>query len=211
MHEIGDGRRKLHRCANRGAAQAVADVRRGVGGVERLQVIADGDALSELLELGPSERLAQIRLAHEHNLNQLRFFSLEVRQHPDLLEGRHAEVLGLIDHEQGLTAVAALFHEKAGEVTQQVGLATVGAGIEAEVEHDRLDELTGVELRVHESRDGRLMVQSPQRGLQQRRLARSDVAGEDHESRMSLQPVAEIVQRFTVDSAQIQVVGIGAE
>ena len=63
-------------------------------------MIADRDPLSELLELRRRELVAQVRLADEHDLQQLRLLGLEVRQHAQLFERPEAQVLRLVDHQQ---------------------------------------------------------------------------------------------------------------
>ena len=69
----------------------------------------------------------------------------------------------------------------------------------------------GVEHRVHEPRDGGLAIEAAQQRLQQRRLARPDLAGDDDEAGVAFDAVAQVAERLPVDPARVQVVGVGAE
>ena len=54
-------------------------------------------------------------------------------------------------------------------------------------------------------------VETAQQRLEQRRLARSDLAGDDDEAGLALEAVAQVVERLLVDAARIEVFGIRAE
>jgi hypothetical protein len=207
VHQVGHLGRELERRPGGRPAQPVVDVRGGLVGVEGAEVIAHGDALAQLLELRPRERVAQVGLADEHHLQQLRLLGLEVREHAEFLEGPEAEVLRLVDDEQHEPAVLPFADEELGELAQHRRLA--GLGLEAEVEQDGLDELARVEHRVHDARERRLAVESAQQRLQQRGLAGADLAGDDDEARVSLDAVAQVAQRLPVHAARVQVVGVG--
>ena len=174
-------------------------------------MIADRDALPQLLELRARQHVVQVRLPDEHDLNQLRLLGLEIREHAHFLERREAQVLRFVDDEQRQPARRALPDEKLRQVAQQMRLALARLRLEPEVEHHGLDELARIERRVHQARDRRPLVEPPHRRLQQRRLARSDLARDDDESGVPFDTVAQIVQRLGVDAARIEVVGIGAE
>ena len=60
--------------------------------------------------------------------------------------------------------------------------------------HHRLEQLARLEHRVHEPRDRRLAVEPAQQRLQQRRLARSDLAGDHDEPGLALDAVAQIAR-----------------
>ena len=153
----------------------------------------------------------KVGLADEHDLNQLRLLGFEIRQHPDFLERSPPQVLRLVDDEQREPAGSPLIDEEARQIAQQVRLAPAGRRLEAEVEHDGFDQLARIEHRAHQPRDRRPPVDAPQRGLQQRRLARSDLAGDDDEAGVSFDAVAQVAQRLGVHPARIEVVGIRAQ
>ena len=97
----------------------------------------------------------QVGLADENDLNQLRFFGFQIREHPDLFERGLAEVLRLVDDEQREPAGPALIDEEPRQVPQQIRLASAGRRIETEVEHDGFNELAGVEHRADQPRHRR--------------------------------------------------------
>ena len=185
-------------------------VGRGLVGVERQQVIADGDALAELLQLRQRELFPQLRLADHDDLYQLRLLGLEVRQHPDFLERRQAQVLRLVDHEQRQAAGLALGDEELGEPVEQHGLAHAGR-VDAEVEHDGVEQLARVEHGVHDPRDGRVAIQPSEERLQHRRLPGADLAGDDDEAGMAFDAVAQVAERFLVHLARVQIFRVGAQ
>ena len=49
-------------------------------------------------------------------------------------------------------------------------------------------------------------VEAAQQRLQERRLAGADLAGDDDEAGLALEPVAQVVERLAVDAARIEVV-----
>ena len=63
-------------------------------------MVADGNPLPQLLQLRRRQLVAQVRLADQHDLQQLRLLGFEIRQHAQLFESREAEVLRLVDDEQ---------------------------------------------------------------------------------------------------------------
>lgn len=189
----------------------MVDVRRCFDRVERLQVIADRDALPQLLEFRPRQNVPQVRLPDERDLDQLGFFCLEIRQHADFLERRRVEVLRFIHDEKDEPAGAALLDEIAREIAQQVRLAPSLAGVEAEVEHRRFNQLAGIEIRVDEPRHRRALVELAEHGLQKRRLAGTNLAGDDDEPGVAFDSVPQVAQGLFVDPAWIEVIGVGAE
>ena len=85
------------------------------------------------------------------------------------------------------------------------------AGIEPEVDHDRLEQLARIEHRVDDPPDRRLVVEAAQQRLQQRGLAGSDLAGDDDEPGLAFEPVAQVVERLLVHAARIEIIGVRAE
>ena len=126
VNEVRRLARKLHRRAERGPAQPVIDVIRRLVRVERLQVIAHRDALPELLEFDRRQLVAQVRLADEHDLHQLRLLGLEIREHPQLFERAETEILRLVDHQQHVASGQPLLDQILREIAQQQRLALAG-------------------------------------------------------------------------------------
>ena len=123
VDQVGRGAREFQRRAERGAAQPMVDVVAGFVRVERRQVIADRDPLPELLQLRRRELVAQVRLADQDDLQQLRLLGLEVREHPQLLERAEAEVLRFVDDQQDEPSGEPLIDQVLRQVAQQQRLA----------------------------------------------------------------------------------------
>jgi len=84
-------------------------------------VIACGDSLGQLAQIVPFENVLQFRLADEDNLQQLFTTGLQVGQQPDLLENFNAEVLGLINDQDRVSALGVGFkQETENPVDQQL-------------------------------------------------------------------------------------------
>jgi hypothetical protein len=90
------------------------DVRLGLRAIERRQVVAGGHALGELAQLAPSQHLLQLRLTHQHDLDQLLGVGLEVGDEADLLEHLGREVLRLVDQQHDVAPVALRLEQEAG-------------------------------------------------------------------------------------------------
>src|SRR5260221_5158891 len=69
-----------------GNLKPMLDVTADFISAERRQVIADGYSLAQLLEAGIVQAIAQLRLAHQDNLQELAIVGFEIRQQAHLLE-----------------------------------------------------------------------------------------------------------------------------
>jgi hypothetical protein len=133
--------------------QAVLDVLRGFGGRQRVQVVARNHPLRQLLHVGALQHVAQLRLADQHDLQQLALIGFQIRQQPQLLQHLRGQVLGLIDDEDVLMSL--------GMAVQQVGIEPVhvlldpGRGARAQVRQRLAVALAHVEVaRVRRDREG---------------------------------------------------------
>ena len=79
--------------------------------IEPVDVIPDGHALTQLFERRSLERVAQIRLADQHDLNELRLLRLHVGEHAELFQSIEREVLCLVDDRHDPPAGSALLDE----------------------------------------------------------------------------------------------------
>src|SRR5947199_393776 len=95
----------------------VADLRARQRGQTALQL----DALLELSERWARELRPQLRLAHEHDLEQLLRRRLEVGEHADLFECRRVEVLRFVENEHGVLAGAPTLEHEAPEGEESLG------------------------------------------------------------------------------------------
>ena len=69
-----------------GHGETVRDVLRRLLLRQRVEVVARDHALRQLLQLGPRQHAAQLRLPDQHDLQQLALAGLEVGQQPQLLQ-----------------------------------------------------------------------------------------------------------------------------
>src|SRR5207302_301234 len=95
----------------------VADLRSRQRGQTALQL----DALLELSERWARELRPQLRLAHEHDLEQLLRRRLKVGEHADLFECRRVEVLRFVENEHGVLAGAPTLEHEAPEGEESLG------------------------------------------------------------------------------------------
>ena len=106
-----------------GDQQAVPDVGLGLLERERRQVIAGGHTLRELAQLVAPQQLAQLRLAHQHDLDQLLGVGLEVRDQAHLLQHLGREVLRLVDQQHHVALGGARLEQEAVQRVDQALLA----------------------------------------------------------------------------------------
>ena len=87
------------------------DVGRRLSGGERLQIRKHGDALAKLHEVVLHERLRQLRLTGQNDLNQLRVGRLKIGQQADRFQHRLLQILRFV-HDQHEPAPAQHFLEQ---------------------------------------------------------------------------------------------------
>ena len=88
--------------------------------LEGAQLPAHRDALAQLAQVPTPEILVELRLTDQDDLDQLPVLGLQVREQPNLLEHRGAEVLRLVDHEQDLTPRGVLLQQEEVELVDQL-------------------------------------------------------------------------------------------
>ena len=134
-----------------GHGQAVPHVVVGLLPGQRGQVVARGDALGELAQVAPRQHLGELRLADEHDLDQLVGVGLEVRDEADLFEDLGGEILGLVDEEDDVLTLGSGLQEEAVQgVHQLLERRALAGGVQ--VVEDRLQQLGGGEGGVEDDR-----------------------------------------------------------
>jgi hypothetical protein len=129
----------------------VGDVGGGVRVVERVEVVADRDALVEVLE--PAHALAQLGRADEEQRDQEAIVRLKVHQQADFLEdGVVRDELRLVDDDDRVAAVAVVAEEHVVEEVEQLGLALL-TRFDAELVERLSQEVGGVPARVGQQTD----------------------------------------------------------
>ena len=91
----------------------------GLGEGQGREVVARGHPLRELPQLVAGEEVPQLRLAHQHDLDELLGVGLQVRDEADLLEHLRREVLGLVDQQDDVAVRRPRLEEEAVERVHQ--------------------------------------------------------------------------------------------
>jgi hypothetical protein len=186
--------------------QAVEDIGLDLALLHRLEMVRGDHALAELLELvARLQRDAELRLAEQQGLQQRMAAELEVRQHPQLLERRDGEILRFVHHQQAPPAGARLLVEESFDRAERAGLV-VALDVEPEALGDDMDDLFLVELAGDDlPHDQPLGVDGAHQVRDEGRLARADLAGDDHEAFALRQAIAEVRQGLAMrDAAEIE-------
>ncbi len=120
-------------------ADLVEQIVRAFFQIEGLQAGADGDALIDRAQLGPRQGREQSVLRAENDLKRLAAAALEVAQKPQLFEQIAAQVLGLVDEDQGAASPGAVVQQEIGQPQTQHLLGPLLIR-QREVEEDRLQK-----------------------------------------------------------------------
>ena len=150
------------------------------------------------------QSVAQFRLAHQNNLEQLPVICLQIGQQAYLFEQFVRQVLRFcIDDEYRLAVRRHLTKEKV--IDDRIDLDTrSNPHVQAEFHGDGLDELVGIEDGIKDERRGKGKPELLQQRAAQRRLARADFAGELHKPLALANPVKQMVERLAMLGAEEQ-------
>ncbi len=181
--------------------QTVLDVALRFVFVERSQVIRRNDALAKLLHILSVHHRAQLRLADQKALQQCLVFQLKIGQHAQFLDRLRREILRFVDDKQGALAIDGQLAEKSLQRSEQDGLADRPNG-KPEGNPDGAQDVVGVESRADELRRNDLgAIELLEQAADDRRLAGTDLSGDDDETLALVKPVLEICERALVPSA----------
>ena len=95
-----------------GHTKAMMDVIHGLRKGESAQVKRPVDSLSKLFQLRLLKRLPKLRLAEDHDLDQLGVLRLQIADHPKLFKTFDGQILSLIDHHDRQPASTVLIDQK---------------------------------------------------------------------------------------------------
>ncbi len=166
-------------------------------------MVAQHDALAKLPEIRTRKHLAQLGLAHQHDLDQLRGRSLEVREQADLLEHLGREVLGLVDDQQGRQT---LLEPRDQEAVQRQQVLRLGAAalLDAVFVEEHPEEVEGLEPRIEQEGRRSRRIELGQQRVEERRLARSHFARQQDEPLARAHAVDQRRQPLTMGLAQVE-------
>ena len=140
MHGGEGVTREAHLALAPGDHDAVPDVLAGLGEGQRREVVTRGHPLRQLPQLVPRQEVAQLGLAHQHDLDELLGVRLQVGDEPDLLEHLRREVLGFVDQQDDVASRRARLQEEAVEGVHEA-LLRGAVRRDVEVVEDRAQEL----------------------------------------------------------------------
>ena len=155
---------------------------RGLGLVQRFEVVARGDALRQLAQVGAPEHLAQFRLPDQHDLEQLLRGGFEVGQQPHLFQGGSREILCLVDQDHDGLAFRVRLQQKLVEpIRKLLRVAPGGARVHPELFADRLQQLGRFQQWIENQCSLDLTRKILQKEATDRCLAGADFPGQLHE------------------------------
>ena len=179
--------------------------------LHRFEVMRRDHALAQLFELvGTGEQALEFRLAEQKRLQERMRAELEVRQHPQFLERADREVLRFVDDQQTAFAVARFLVEEMLDRGECCRLVTP-FDIEAETACGDMDHLLAIERAGDDFAHAHPVVELLLEMRDQRRFARADLAGDDHEAFALVQAVTQIGQRLLVRDALEEIGRVGRE
>ena len=156
-------------------------------------------------------QVAQLRLADQHQLDQLVLVGVDVGEHPELLERLGREVLRLVEDQHGAPAGGVFLDQEVLELGEELHVAGVGLGRHPERHQHPVQELAAVALGVGDQPDGEVLGQAPEQVAQQRGLAGADLAGDHRDRRMRQHAVLEHRVGAGVVLRPVEEVGVGQE
>ena len=159
--------------------EPVQDVGLGLFRRQRREVEAQADALHQLDQLRRVELLVELGLPGQDDPEHLLLRRLDAGEHPDLLEHAVREVLRLVHDQEDLASGRVLLDEELVQRRDQLGLAHLERR-EAELDQHGLEELDRGDLGLRDLRDDDVLLELAQEGLEERRLAGTDLA-RDHD------------------------------
>ena len=168
--------------------QAVLDVTEGLLPGERLEVAPDADALVELAQIMPLELFLQLRLPHEHDLQELARGGLQGGQDADLLERLDAHLLRLVQDHHHRLALGARGQEVLAQPAHQLALGRA-APLDAEVIQDGAEQLGVRQVGVQDERAPDVLRQLAQERAAEHGLPGAHIADQGHEPLLAGDPV----------------------
>ena len=185
------------------------DITNGVAPAQGGKLRHQADALAELPQAPVAELLAQLRLPDEHDLEQLGPAGLEVGEHPDVLEHRPGQVLGLVDDQDDAAARLVLLQQDWLRAST-CGPPPLGKGDLEVAEHD-LEKLLEGQVRVEDEHGLDARAQPRQDVADQRGLPGPHLAEDQDEAPPLLDPVGDVRERLLVRLAREQVLRVRGE
>ena len=172
--------------------QPVLDVASRLLDVERTEVVRGDHPLAQLQHLRALHHLPELRLADQEALQQRVVSSWKFDSMRSSSTARGVRFCASSTTSSARLPCVATWHRNASSAEQQVGLVDV-LRLQAERRGDEAQHVLGVELRADElRRDDLARVELVEQAAHDRRLAGADLAGDDDEAFVLVQPVLEV-------------------
>jgi hypothetical protein len=190
--------------------QAMADVGERLPAGQRPQVPAQRDALVQLRERRIEQQSRELRLAYEHEAEQLLGAGLEVREETEALQHLERHRLRLVDDDDGDAPLLPLREQMVVQRVHRVDAAGTAAR-HAELARNALEEVVPRERRVEDERRRDVGPEVGEERAQHRRLAGADLAGDADEAAGLGEAEAKMRERFGVLRREIEEARIGCQ
>ena len=175
------------------------DVTADFAELQGFEVIANGDALAQVLQFGLVKMFAEFGLAHEDDLEELAIVGFQVGQEADLLEQFVGHVLGFIDNEDGIFFLVDQAEEELVEKCGGFEAVEIEAFYaEAKFHGDGFDEAVAIEHGVENEGGFPIWAELFEHGAADGSFAGADLAGELDEPLPFANAVEEMVIGFAV-------------
>ena len=158
-----------------------------------------------------SQKVRQLQLSDQDDLQQLRIMCFEIRNDSNLFECRERKVLSLVDDEDSPAFFLQNGNEKFIQRVQQVLLARRFRNRHCKVRQNRLHQIEFVQKRVQKESRADVLFDRVEHGAAQCRLAGADIAINNHEAFAPLYRVVEKFECAVVRLAAIEILRIGSE
>ena len=169
----------------------MADIAGDGLGLHLLEMEIGRHPLRQLAHPGMLDHGAQLRLADQDQLHQHVLVGIDVGQHPQLLEPLHRQVLRLVEDQDDAPPGGIFGKQEVLQLLEHLHVARRRIDRNLQRVQDPLDQLAPVALGVGDQPDGDILVDLRQQLLQQRGLARADLAGHQGDRRLRQDPVFE--------------------
>ncbi len=194
--------------------QPMPQVGLGLGLIQRQQVIARGDALGELAQLGLRHDAAQLRLAQQDDLQQFLGGGFQIGEQADLLQRLVGEVLRLVhDQHHAQAPGVGVDQEGVERIDQRLERIAPAGKVDLQLLGDALEQLDRSQARIEHQGHAHVVGQLLQQQPAQRGLSRAHLAGELHETAAAAlaDAVEQVRQRVAVALAQEDEARIGRD
>src|SRR5690606_6864913 len=160
-----------------GDGQTLLQVTLGIADVQRSQPVREGDALAQLAKIFASQGCIELRLAEQHDLQQLAVFGLQIGQQAQGFQRGGWQCLRLVDQQHAALALPGQFDQTRVQGSQQAVVVQLLGIDHMQLMGQRLAQRQRIERRVRQP--GQLVafrVQLVEQRAAQQRLAGANLA-----------------------------------